>query len=1155
MDPRDNRSIERVVHWNGLRAALNAAATHPQQRATTEEAFTLLVRLGQAPACGTVLESFVRNAEKLGSTIPYIALASGRRKAIPDVGSSRDDAPVKTPESDQPHAVTMCDVVDSDSRMSIANRYNPSGELDQSERRRTAPDHEMTQDEVPSSVFLGAGEIAALAADLDPMGRVNHAFTAVAEAFGGEDVSTVVATAASNEGRRPYFRSPLHSYAVARRCRSWNDRLETVADHLATTRRRLGRRGQDLLLADSRLAISGNAKPSSLAVMPADELTAQAKAVRSMAARRQQGDEAGRGGGDGNRKEAGGTFTARIKRYAPLFDRSARGVRAFEGQRHPGYRAEEPRREEAGESVIVLEVSPVVRSRNANTNKGGGDGTGGDPSGGDGGENDYRAIGKQLAFAASALSIRTLRGQPGLMNVYSGAVAVEDSESAYRSSIAGLTAEEEGTDGTNKTALPLRVVCERLAGWRPLSDVIREHGPLATPSDIAAGDGGEGLRVLRLWGRQLASTLECLSSCSLVVRDLRASTVFVSPNGSAIKIVAFSSLATFSSEGGSLSSEAPALDEDIHGPTAPLTPPEALTITKEWDRRGASNKRRGSLVLADKGSPGAFPTTAAWDVWTLGILLFELAFGHPPPAFGDSLRQGLSTWMSNAPAAKNVDTIPDLGEVATAMHYDFLSSIGGQSKVGEKGIGFTTADADNSPLEKALRHASLGAAIGGRDPFRVASTIDGREDPSAARGNGGRKSVERFRRAWIRRQLQREESGETGLTTWQELQETIRAHLEVSVESATFAATTPSAWQVIGGGDESGGRRPIDSVDRDQGAATAPSSSDEGKRTPAAETATLRTAARLHEADSRGTGRIPFSITCAVLRDELQLSFSASEAELLAFCLREAGGPEDDVSGGTEARDLDSRGKNNDETDVFYLPLVHVLRAASPSLAAGPSDAGDGPSRPPTPTSFVEVLCACLEPNPQRRASAAGLLGLPFFSPDSGGQARFVSGDGDLKAASAYLSGTGNELSPTLALYERVEQRIQTLEAASTSGTGSPAAHSEKSRKASSGLLENIPGSATRHIRSKGGRDVSTNLGAGMLVEALRELERLVHRSPPTAHPLAEDGHHMQARRTARGHAKVVYQIFESGVLLRATALALRFLDQEEVRQGIWKLA
>ncbi|CAN0463041.1 unnamed protein product, partial [Scytosiphon promiscuus] len=59
--------------------------------------------------------------------------------------------------------------------------------------------------------------------------------------------------------------------------------------------------------------------------------------------------------------------------------------------------------------------------------------------------------------------------------------------------------------------------------------------------------------------------------------------------------------------------------------------------------------RRASLLLADSGKPGAFPTTAAWDVWTLGVLLFELAFGHPPPAYGDALRQGLSAWSSDDP--------------------------------------------------------------------------------------------------------------------------------------------------------------------------------------------------------------------------------------------------------------------------------------------------------------------------------------------------------------------------------------------------------------------------------------------------------------------------------------------------------------------------
>ena len=68
--------------------------------------------------------------------------------------------------------------------------------------------------------------------------------------------------------------------------------------------------------------------------------------------------------------------------------------------------------------------------------------------------------------------------------------------------------------------------------------------------------------------------------------------------------------------------------------------------------------------------------------------------------------------------------------------------------------------------------------------------------------------------------------------------------------------------------------------------------------------------------------------------------------------------------------------------------------------------------------------------------------------------------------------------------------------------------------------------------------------GAGALVKALKELERLVHRQP--AHGFVDDA--LQARRVARGHAKLIDEVFDSGVLLRASALAIRFQDREEVR-------
>lgn len=231
---------------------------------------------------------------------------------------------------------------------------------------------------------------------------------------------------------------------------------------------------------------------------------------------------------------------------------------------------------------------------------------------------------------------------------------------------------------------------------------------------------------------------------------------------------------------------------------------------------------------------------------------------------------------------------------------------------------------------------------------------------------------------------------------------------------------------------------------------------------------------------------------------------------------------------------------------MYYRPLVHVLRALGSPIGApalGPpksSGAGGGSLPPPTPTAFVEVLCACLEPSPNRRLSARSLVRLPFFSRGGSERGRIESID-DLQAASVYMGGSGSEVSPTLALRERVECQVEALEAASAHGA--PATHEQKNHKAAAART-------TRRIGC-----ASKNFGAGALVEALKELEHLVHRSSPAANYLSEDDHPQQARRIARGHVRVVDEIFESGVLVRASALALRFLGREEVSKYLYFLA
>jgi len=271
--PEARATARRTIQWNGLRAALDAAAHHPQQRASTEEAFTLLVRFGQAPSCGGLLELFARNAEVLkfrSLSTAQPALAEKRATTAIGPRGNNGSPSTSTVEELLPASAAFQESYGTDKR----GKASTSGHV-QNGVRRSSDRGPAVQGNEASSVLLGVGEIATLAAELDPMRRINRAFTSLAEALGGDDNST------ERRRARETFRSPLHSYAVARRCRGWENKLEVAADCLATTRRKLGRRGQDILLEGSSLAAakevlltsSNNLPPI---VMSAEELSAAA---------------------------------------------------------------------------------------------------------------------------------------------------------------------------------------------------------------------------------------------------------------------------------------------------------------------------------------------------------------------------------------------------------------------------------------------------------------------------------------------------------------------------------------------------------------------------------------------------------------------------------------------------------------------------------------------------------------------------------------------------------------------------------------------------------------------------------------------------------------------------------------------------------------
>ena len=164
---------------------------------------------------------------------------------------------------------------------------------------------------------------------------------------------------------------------------------------------------------------------------------------------------------------------------------------------------------------------------------------------------------------------------------------------------------------------PRYLVAERLQGWKSLRSLCHEKGFLGT-----AG----GLSVLRVWARQIATTLQVCSqymsprcfffvlhrppaplvtqelhATGVVLRDISTSNVFISPDGRAVKLGAFAH-ASLLTDSGRISSTAPALGGTFGGLPAALGPPE-----------GPPESGRSA------------------DSWCLGLVLLEAVAGGLPP--------------------------------------------------------------------------------------------------------------------------------------------------------------------------------------------------------------------------------------------------------------------------------------------------------------------------------------------------------------------------------------------------------------------------------------------------------------------------------------------------------------------------------------------
>ncbi|CAM9321091.1 unnamed protein product [Discosporangium mesarthrocarpum] len=1141
----DSRTGECFIGWNKFQSVLTHAVIR-SGRMPPEEAYTLLVKLGQVPAGGGLLEVFF---ERVRRGDDENALDTARSHH--DTSGSMTQRPPTSADGHllERHQRWVRNVEASPEEERRQERVN--------EKRTERGDIEYKND--GEWRWIGPREFADLAAVFDPLTRVNEGFMSLEH-----EMSDLIR---GRNGIREQEKSLLERYAMLRQCRTWKKRLEAVGDALITARLAAGRRGIDILLAASqpevsliplqRTAAGGKLGAEGIcerAEVSAAELLAEAEAL-SLTLTRRQGGRGVMGAGDVNV-----ILAARMHRYCPLEERRERGTTVYEGWGYHGHDslAQGGGQEGRGEPVAILEVSPERSGEIVGRGRAGKNGSDGQHS---------LTFGDHMKRVVALLSVPPLHYHPGLLRIHpTHRVIVEEYQVGEGDGAEGRQShgkdvpQDQGVEPVVKRDLSsdhnasppiLRLVTERLGGWLSLSEVTRTRGPLLGASFPELRKGWEsGLRVLRLWGAQIGSALECLHSRSLVLRDCRPETVLVSPDGSRVKVSSFAHLALVGTDGHLLdSTDSPDLDTNVFGPGESITPPEALT---RRPHNCSSNHSKDYLVtLGNSGtSQGAFRETQRWDVWTLGILLYELAFGCPPTPFGYYL--GRAVAAADISAAATGKPLPSLGAIASALQYDFFLPIpfsgpDDRDRIGDRNPGIPTHNTYQNilplmpepdmratrPLTAALECMSLGAAIGRGGTYTpsVRIHLGNAQDSGAMRACEAGRELLSMERAWNWQQLIREVRGERASTSWQDLLLKMRRHIDVSVAGA-LGAFTPET------GAGPGARRRVNgnSLDARVGAYAEPGGHD----SVVAKAMTI-----LKTADPRQTGLVQFRTVRSVLEGELMIPLTETEAKMLGGCLRY-------VEGGA--------GGEEENFNCPYKPLENILCASislppnntvqiachgsriTGSSSAGESGVATGAGTGEdgglaagslSPSSFVEVLCKCLEPDPQRRTSAPRLLRMPFFSdmtphtmsPDSA----------DHAAAASYMNLSGK--ASVLSLRDLVSNPLDSLANAAVAALPSVLVSSHGNDT----CLSAGGGSRDSSIGTKGERE---GFDASRLASIFRDLNRFVRR--PAESSLAGDP--FGARRSAEAHVTMIDTIFAERVLTRATALVLRFLDLEEAR-------
>eukprot|EP00953_Heterococcus_sp_UTEX-ZZ885_P018791 10497-Heterococcus_DN1.PRE.1 len=290
----------------------------------------------------------------------------------------------------------------------------------------------------------------------------------------------------------------------------------------------------------------------------------------------------------------------------------------------------------------------------------------------------------------------------------------------------------------------MRLVTERLHDYRKLSDVISEHGALGNAVSV---------KVLRLWCKQLLTLLADLHSHSLLLRDMSASNLLVSPTGHTVKVASIYNMSMLGNDGRVKPDTT--VDMLTSDSNTVLLPPESVDNRQQQ------------------------PTTS-WDIWLFGAVLHVLALGTAPPTYGSNTA----------------------GSASSSTHYDVISAMHSVNSSSAASIVQS-----HTPLAKALLSGSFGAImnIGSERTSSSENTNDTAQVASL---------VSSLKRQWLHVQLQQHADSETTVPSYTDTAVAVHKQCaQLCNMKSEHLSTLLTSWSTSGYGDSVTLQKTFDAVE------------------------------------------------------------------------------------------------------------------------------------------------------------------------------------------------------------------------------------------------------------------------------------------------------------------------------------------------------